>query len=239
MDISWCTNTIVQAVYIGNTSIFVENPIPSTPNELATNVSNSQTDLFTIENDYSCSMETENTHCIDCLDDDEILKTSTILIRKCSSYTVKLCCNIYLNFPFQLMQEIPHVTFENGVFHDNDCLDNNYMIFSAFSGEQSNGCCTNLEWNNSFKKVIDRNNSDIEDPSMGRMNNKTLTHSRLVKKVECTQSEKRELRLRLLNATVRNSRLCGTLALHQRFLVNISEQNIPRLQQLLSVALRK
>ena len=75
----------------------------------------------------------ENKNCIDCLNDDkEVLKTNTIPLRKCNGYTVKLCGNIYSNFPFQLMQKIPHVIFENDVFHHNDCLNNNTRYFDFF-----------------------------------------------------------------------------------------------------------
>ena len=88
-----------------------------------------------------------------------------------------------------------------------------------------------------FQNIIDRCKRTFEDQSMCTMNNRYFTHSQFVKKFGSFQSEKRELRLHFLNTTFKNSRLSGTL--HQRFLINISEQNVPRLQPLLSVALRK
>ena len=52
------------------------------------------------------------------------------------------------------------------------------------------------------------------------------------------QIAKREAQLEVLNVTIRNRKLTGTLNMHQRFLVNISNNNIPRLRQLVNVALK-
>ena len=135
-------------------------------------------------------------------------------MRKCNGYTPNIFGDIYSSFPFQLMNEISYakllLTLENGVFHHIDCLENDYMIFSISFGQPSNSCCINLEWNTSFKKLIDRSNINIDDSYISTLNNKFLTHSQLANKVKSCQSKKRELRLHLLNKTFRDSKLCGT-----------------------------
>ena len=69
-------------------------------------------------------------------------------------------------------------------------------------------------------------------------NNTYLSHNQLCEKAHMLQEEKRRLRLQVMNTIFKNSRLCATLSMHQRLLVSFSENNIPRLQQLVNVALK-
>ena len=54
-------------------------------------------------------------------------------------------------------------------------------------------------------------------------------------KVKNIQAKENDLRLKLMKTMYKNSK-CATLSMHQRFLVSISENNVPRLQQLITVA---
>ena len=64
-----------------------------------------------------------------------------------------------------------------------------------------------------------------------------LSHKQLCDKMARVQSDRREQRLKLMNTNFKNSKLCATISLHERFMVLISDNKIFRLQQLVKVAL--
>ena len=67
------------------------------------------------------------------------------------------------------------------------------------------------------------------------MQNNYLSHEQLRGKMTLVHAEKRELRLQALNLRFKNSKLSSTL--HQRILLNISDNNIPSLGEVVNVAL--
>ena len=113
------------------------------------------------------------------------------------------------------------------------CLKNEYMLQQG--NVTSNKCCTNLGYCTALKSIISRANKNYSE--VQTLNNKYLTFHQLEKKSSVCQIAKREEQLEVLNVTIRNSKLTGTLNMHQRSLVNISNNNIPRLRQLVNVAL--
>ena len=68
-------------------------------------------------------------------------------------------------------------------------------------------------------------------------NNDMLSLQQLCDKLAHVQKEKRDLRLQVLNSNFKNSKLYGTITIHERLMLLISENKIPRLQQLVKVAL--
>ena len=70
------------------------------------------------------------------------------------------------------------------------------------------------------------------------MNNVFLTYSQLVQKSEKHVQEMVTQRLKNFNANKQLNRLGKALSYHKRFMVLLSENNIPRLNQLVAVALR-
>ena len=76
------------------------------------------------------------------------------------------------------------------------------------------------------------------DEDLISMKHAYLSHDQLSQKARKLQEEKRNLRLQLMSSKFKCSKLCATLSLHERFLVDISENNIPLLQQLVHIALK-
>ena len=129
--------------------------------------------------------------------------------------------------------------FENGILDSTECQAKGYTIFnSENSCGDVNICCYNLQFSKSVTDISERANKPWSREIQTR-NNKYLTHIQLVNKVTDIQAEKRDKRLKLVKTKYKNSKLCTTLNMHhQRFLVSISENNVPRLRQLVAVALR-
>ena len=60
-------------------------------------------------------------------DDGDITDYVYISNSKCSGYCAKSWW--WCIFRVQMMPDIPHVIFENGIFHHKDYLDNDNMMF--------------------------------------------------------------------------------------------------------------
>ena len=152
---------------------------------------------------------------------------------KCAGFTPNLNGDIYHHFPFQLLCELP-IVFECNVLHHKDCFNNKYSLFEI--NTLTNKCCSDLLYNTSMKLVVQRANTNYNE--IMNLNNKYLTYHQLQQKCDQLQKAKRDMELKKYNLSCKNSKLAGTLDMHQRILINISENNIPRLTQLISVALR-
>ena len=68
--------------------------------------------------------------------------------------------------------------------------------------------------------------------------NKNLNHAQLTSKCSNYFQELRKSRLEIMNLQGKVNRIGETLSMHQRFLVSISQNNVPRLKELVAVALR-
>ena len=99
-----------------------------------------------------------------------------------------------------------------------------------------NNACSNLQYSPKLQKLLDCGLKTIDDQALMKTNNNFLSHDQISEKARKFRTEKETLRLKLLNSVFRYSKLCSTLALHERLLVHISENNVPRLQQLVAVA---
>ena len=153
------------------------------------------------------------------------------------------CCgysprsDVYANFPFQLLPQHQNIVFSKGVLHANTCAENNFLLESE-SSDNCNKCCSNLQYNNLLNDVIKRSYLPYNESSIVKMNNIFLTYSQLVQKGDKLREVMLAQRLKIFNANKKLIRLGKTLSYHKRFMILLSENNIPRLNQLVAVALR-
>ena len=77
----------------------------------------------------------------------------------------------------------------------------------------------------------------LQDEALKTTHNDMLSPQQLCDKLAFIQNDRRDLRLRVMNSHFKNSKMCATIALHERFMVLISENKVLRLQQLVKVAL--
>ena len=87
-----------------------------------------------------------------------------------------------------------------------------------------------------FKCEISRSALPVEE--MATHNNCFLNYKQLSMKCNTHHQEMRKSRLEILSLQCKLNKLGKTLDMHQRFLLNISNNDIPRLKELVSVALR-
>lgn len=155
--------------------------------------------------------------------------------HKCSGFQVNAPFeNIYAAVACHQLLELD-IVIEAQNLHHRSCMESNYV---TKDGNLINEACENLRYSTKLKQVIDRSRKTIEDLSLIKCNNTFLSHSQLSQKAKKMREEKEEYRLKLLRVTFKYSKLCSTLSLHERFLVSIAENNVPRLQQLVKVALK-
>ena len=154
--------------------------------------------------------------------------------NKCSGFCTGIG-DIYKKLPCHILSDLG-IVIENQLLHNLACNQNNYILFPG--NNIANKCCSDLQYSPKLRKILDRGKIIYPDKDIINMNHIYLSHSQLSEKAKSSQEEKRLLRLKLMNSSFKNSKLCATLTLHERFVVLISENNIPRLQQLVNVALR-
>ena len=128
-----------------------------------------------------------------------------------------------------------NIVMENKTLHHDTCAINEYKLFPG--NFVANKICTDLLYSVKLKELVERGKKSY-NKDLIRMNHSYLSHSQLSEKAKALYEEKREMRLYLMNSLFKNSKLCTTLSMHERFLVSISENNLPRLQQLVNVALK-
>ena len=95
-----------------------------------------------------------------------------------------------------------------------------------------------LQYNNVVKGIIERTFLPYS-PNLVKTNNVYFAYNQFVQKCESFQAQILSERLKNYNAEKKVSRLGETLRYYQRFMALISEGNVPRLQQLVAVALRR
>ena len=106
----------------------------------------------------------------------------------CKGYSPVLIGDVYNNFPYQLICEIPSAVFENRVLHSTDCMEKCYMLFNVKTSEDVNVCCYNLQFSKPID-MIERANKPWSN-EMHTMKNKYLTHKQLTTKVKKHSSRK-------------------------------------------------
>ena len=151
----------------------------------------------------------------------------------CSGYVVPSISGIYSIFPFQLLKDIPQVIFENGVFHHQDCSTNGYQLFKT---DPVNECCSNLKYHTRLNKITERiPNNEIH---LSQTQNKYLSFSQLDSRLHSLQRRLSVKKMENLNCLRKNQKLVKSLELHQRFLMLIKDNSVPKLHELVKVALK-
>ena len=157
---------------------------------------------------------------------------SNVSSIKCEGYKPNLC-DIYRDLACHQLENLD-IVIENRNLHHNSCAEKCYVVYNSTVNE----ACKSLQYSTSLKKILNRGNCVIsQDETLITTNNESLSHKQLCDKVAYLQKDRRELRLKLMKSNFKTSKLCGTIALHERFMVLISDNNILRLQQLVKVAL--
>ncbi len=157
--------------------------------------------------------------------------------EKCPGFTPKLNGNVFTDFPFQTLNDSPDIVFENKALHSRECMANNYIV-SSESKTNINRGCEMLQYSNKMNTLIERANKEWSSSDLLQVNNKYLTNRQLIDKANDIQSEKRALRLKYMKLNYKHTRLNETIKLHERFMKLVAENNVPRLQQLVAVALK-
>lgn len=178
--------------------------------------------------------EDELEHCViptfDEMSEGTDEKTSTNI---CSGFTIPSVNGIYSSFPFQILKDTPEIIFENGSFHDEKCCSNNYQLFNA---NPVNECCSNLNYSTSLNKISQRMaNNEIH---LSHYPNKFLSFDQLNSRIHNLQGKINAQKLVNVNQLRKNKRLINSMELHQRFLMLINENSIPKLHELVKVALK-
>ena len=142
--------------------------------------------------------------------------------------------DVHSNLACHLLSSM-NIIMENNTLHHVTCAINEYKLFPGNS--VANKICTDLLYSIKLNQLVERGKKSYKEDLIS-MNHLYMSHTQLSEKAKSLSEEKRELRLMLMNSFFKNSKLCTTLSMHERFLVSISEHNLPRLQQLVNVALK-
>ena len=100
-----------------------------------------------------------------------------------------------------------------------------------------NKCCSDLEYNSVLRGLTERSHLTYS-PQLLKTQNIYLTYSQLVEKNNAYRKTVQSLKVLNLNKDKKFHRLGQSLSYHQRFMVLMSENNVPRIQQLVAVALK-
>ena len=155
-------------------------------------------------------------------------------IHYCAGYDIsgELYGNVYQNFPFQLLESCTFV-FSNGRFHSEECA---YKHFVCDGSNAVNWTCSRLCDDNNMKKLIHR--AQLGGDDLSGFNFMYLTYHQMKAKIDGLLKEKNIQRLERYKVNSKMEKLNKTLSLYKRFVVQISENNIPRLNGLVKVALK-
>ena len=140
------------------------------------------------------------------------------------------------NFAFQLLPTIPHVVLSGESLHHRTCSDGLFQLGTTSSGGV-NGECASLEKDERLSCMIARavkNHKELP----AQTNNIFLTHTQLSDKCSDMRKQRNLLQLQVITKSKQLHRLNKVLGLHKRFMVLIAENNVLRVKELVSVALR-
>ena len=158
-------------------------------------------------------------------------------MNKCKGYIPALAGNIYKNFPFQLLgsDQLENIVFENGSFHVKSCSSDCYFLNPNES--DVNMLCAKLEVHEKLKTYID--NANDMDKHLSTATNMYLTHNQMSKRVSNTQKSLNQYKLKFLASSRKLCYLNKSLALHQRFMLIIKENSIPKLHEMVKVSMNR
>ena len=172
-------------------------------------------------------------------DDVLVIKASDNVNKYCLGWQPPGISDLFEQFPFQLLPAMKTVVFSNNSFHHVECMQNNYMLQNVAVDDelnQVNVVCLSLNANSNVKSIMNRSTEPFNQ--LATYNNRFLNHRQLSNKCTSYRKELQKSQLDNMNMHRKLNRLGSTLDMHQRFLLCISQNNIPRLQQLVSVAVR-
>ena len=96
--------------------------------------------------------------------------------------------------------------------------------------------CSNIAENSTMKSILHRSSQGFDE--LKTFNNKYLTHQQLSRKCNSYHAELNKSKLQIFHMQRKLNKLGSTLDMHQRFLLSVSQHNIPRLKELVAVAMR-
>ena len=123
--------------------------------------------------------------------------------------------------------------FSNGRFHSGECA---FKHFVCDGSQPINLTCSNLADDSNLKKIIQR--AQLKEEDLSHHNFVYRTYSQMKTKMDRLLRENSIKRLQKYKVNFKLEKLNRTLSLYKRFVVQISANNIPRLKNLVQVALR-
>ena len=153
-------------------------------------------------------------------------------IQKCNGYKPEII-DIYFNYPFQLLEidkdKIQYV-LENGVFHHNSCAKDGYILNNP--NELTNQLCQNLIYNQHLNTIIKRFNCAEK-----HTNYNYLTFNQLKELLDYKNQQINNLKLENLNKLRSIISLRNKTNDFKRFMILISQNQIPRLHQIIRISI--
>ena len=147
--------------------------------------------------------------------------------------------SIHKSFPYPLMDVIAfkwsHIIVNHNTIHHKKCFSNNYILRDDGTHDV-NKCCDDLRYNKALNDIITRASLNVTE--LPCYSCKYLNFTQLHAKIQVFEKIKNELKLEGLNNKRNLARLGGSLGLHQRLVSLMATNNVPRIKELLSVALR-
>ena len=154
---------------------------------------------------------------------------------RCQGYDLEVE-RFYENFPFQLLPTLPHIIVCGSVFHHVSCANDSFHLQPDAQGN-INKCCLSLKSDEKLSAIAVRGKLPVAELH-GHINNVFLSHVQLNEKCTQLRKSKNLLQPDLLKKSKRVHKLNSVLGLHQRFMVLLSQNNVPRVKELISVALK-
>ena len=143
--------------------------------------------------------------------------------------------DIFRLFPFQLLPELETVVFSGNAIHHIECKKQNYLLPEG-SEVATNTLCSELLNLKTIQAIFER--STLNSDELKNYNNKFLNHKQLSDKASNYRTELNQSKRDVIRLRNRVNKIGETVSLHQRFLLHVANNNIPRLNQLVAVALR-
>ena len=114
-----------------------------------------------------------------------------------------------------------------------NCKNNNYLLMDGCFGMQ-NQCCQALDKNVYFRKLVDSGN--VPDKYLTTAKNEVLSYHQLTDRARHLSTKINQERLQSLNQNKKLAYLNKTLALHQRFMLLIKNNSVPKLHEIVKDA---
>ena len=135
---------------------------------------------------------------------------SGVSLRKCEGYRPN-SIDIHRNIVFNQLKGLD-IVIEDINLHHMSCRKKGYVVYKSTVNE----ACESLQYCSKLKEILERGKSVfLQDEKLNTTPNELLSRQQLIDEIAHVQKVIREIRLQLLNSNFKNSRLCGTIALHE------------------------